>query len=271
MLVPLRELLSWERHTNFRFRSLVSITTAVSVLMYLSTSPDRSAFLWSSQCAHRLKQCVSYGVARSWFLPRFVFSVEWRFVPITSSSPSPSASSPTAILIWAPRSPSWAPPCWRGVVSGSTVEQIVPGAGAGAVHARSCPAVASSIQWVCTVGPGNVSRPGGWRVSPASCTALIAAAKSAAAALAGARRAGLGSRWWIPVWPLLSNWWQSDDATLYGGIIEGRDHTGRTGGKWDGRRHMLVRRWDLLHVVWWRWRDLMETNTGNKQYSVVEK
>lgn len=31
MLVPLRELLSWERHTNFRFTSLVSITTAVCV------------------------------------------------------------------------------------------------------------------------------------------------------------------------------------------------------------------------------------------------
>lgn len=152
------------------------------------------------------------------------------------------------------------PPCWRGVSSGSAIEEIIPGTGAGAVHPCLCPAVASSIQRFFAVAPGNASRPSGRWVAPARRTPLIVTAKPAAAALAGAGRAGLGSGWWVPVRPLLSYWRKSDDATLCGAIIKGRDHAGRTGGKWDSSRHVLVRRWDLLHVVWWRWGSLMEKN-----------
>lgn len=90
------------------------------------------------------------------------------------------------------------------------------------------------------------------------------AAEPAAAALAGAGRAGLGSGWWDPVHPLLSDWRKSDDATLCGAIVKGRDHAGRTGGKWDSSRHVMVRGRDLMQVIWWRRGSLMEKKMKSK-------
>lgn len=229
------------------------ISMAASVFLYVNDSPDASVISWSSECMHRLKECVSYGVARSWFLARFIFSVDGRF----ASPPSATA----ILIIRAPWSPSGAPPCRRGVSSsGSAIKEIIPGTGARAVHPCSCPAVAAPIQRFLAVAPGNASRPSGRWVSPARRTPLIVAAKAAAAALAGAGRAGLGSGWRVPVRPLLSYWLKSDDATLCGAIIKGRDHAGRTGGIWDNSRHVLVRRWDLLHVVWRRLGNLLGKN-----------
>lgn len=264
-LVPLRELLSWEKHTNFRITSLAQ---SLSLRLFFFFFYSDWVLFWckcldvaARMCVYQLKQCVSYRVAFippcPWFLSRFVLRVAGRFVnPASTSSPPSSSSSPTAaaLIVRAPWSSSRVPRCWRRVVSsGPAVKNVIPGTGAGAVQASSCPAATMSVQWILAVAPGNASRPGRWRVTPTCSTSLVTTAEATAAALAGARGASLGCRGWDSNRLLLSYWWKCDNASLSRAIIKGRDHTGRSRGKRDGVGHVLGRRWHLLHVVWWRW------------------
>ena len=265
MLVPLRELLSWERHTNFKITLLeISVT---QTFVRLSWCKCVSVPINSYQLKQRVSYRVAFILPRPRFLSRLVLGVAgWFLNPAsTSSSPSSSSSPAAGLIIRAPGPSSWLPGSrWGVVCPGPAVEQVIPGTGAGMLHASSWPGVTLCVQGVLAAAPGHAPRSGGWGVTPTWYASLIAAAEATAAALARAGGASLGCRGWHSA--RLPYWWKCDDATLWWAIIKGRDHAGRAGGKWDIHGNVLGRRWHVLHVlVWgWRWLGLMGSRNQKK-------